>query len=156
MAKFIGYVQGNRGEASRLGSRDSGIKAQAQTWEMGGNVSLWHYKPQDRDNLTMAYNTGSNGGGSGTSIIHVIREKGEVVSVELNMNAAAEIMGFKIGDRVGFKLPAMFSRGEIVKINGNTATVKCDHTNPIEPGGDFVEVPFDRCSMWLYKEPESE
>ena len=158
MAHFIGYVQGNRGEASRLGSKDSGIKAQAQGWEMGGVVRLWHYKPYDRDNLTLDYNTGSNGGGSGASILHVVREKGEIVSAEMNMNAVAEIMGYKLGDRVSFKTPALFGNGTIKEILGNVAMVQIDQPGQaVMQGADpdhLIRVPFDRVSMWHYKEPD--
>ena len=38
MARFIGYVQGTSGEASRLGSPRSGITAQAQGWNVGVRV----------------------------------------------------------------------------------------------------------------------
>lgn len=46
MAHFIGRVQGNRGEASRLGSKDSGMDATARGWRIGGSVYCFH---QDAD-----------------------------------------------------------------------------------------------------------
>ena len=39
MARFIGYVQGQRGEASRLGSPSSGIEAEARGWNVGVKVT---------------------------------------------------------------------------------------------------------------------
>ena len=38
MAAFMGRVQGHRGEATRLGSRASGITADAKSWEIGVSV----------------------------------------------------------------------------------------------------------------------
>lgn len=38
MARFIGYVQGQSGETSRIGSPRSGIRAQAQGWNVGVRV----------------------------------------------------------------------------------------------------------------------
>ena len=35
MARFIGYVQGQSGQASRLGSPRSGITAEARGWNVG-------------------------------------------------------------------------------------------------------------------------
>lgn len=39
MAALIGYLQGNRGGVSRLGSKDSGIGANLQTWH--GKIAVW-------------------------------------------------------------------------------------------------------------------
>lgn len=38
MAAVIGYLKGNRGETSRIGSKDSGIRARLETWR--GAVTL--------------------------------------------------------------------------------------------------------------------
>ncbi len=40
MAHFIGYLEGNRGPASRLGTAKSGIDARAQGWDIGGRVRV--------------------------------------------------------------------------------------------------------------------
>ena len=42
MAHFRGYVQGVRGLASRLGSKDSGLVTDAESWEGRVSVHLWH------------------------------------------------------------------------------------------------------------------
>lgn len=42
MAHFYGTLKGNRGEASRLGSKASGIKACIASWEGAVTVVLWH------------------------------------------------------------------------------------------------------------------
>lgn len=38
MARFIGYVQGNRGQESRLGTERSGIEVAANGWNVGVGV----------------------------------------------------------------------------------------------------------------------
>ena len=40
MAALIGYLQGNRGEVSRLGSKSSGINSRLQTWHGGIRTQL--------------------------------------------------------------------------------------------------------------------
>jgi hypothetical protein len=58
MAQFIGYVEGNRGGASRTGSKNSGLSAQAQGWSVGGKVVITH---EDGRDVVRVYKTsGSN------------------------------------------------------------------------------------------------
>ena len=40
MAALIGYLQGNRGEVSRCGSKNSGISANLETWKGSIRVVL--------------------------------------------------------------------------------------------------------------------
>jgi hypothetical protein len=47
MAQFIGYVEGNRGPASRTGSKNSGLSASAQGWSVGGKVVVTHEDGRD-------------------------------------------------------------------------------------------------------------
>ena len=42
MAEFYGTVQGNRSEATRGGSKDSGIRASAQSYEGSVVVNMYH------------------------------------------------------------------------------------------------------------------
>lgn len=60
MAHFIGFVQGNRGEASRLGSKDSGIEATARGWDIGGGIKIFHNKETGKDELRIYVDKGSN------------------------------------------------------------------------------------------------
>ena len=45
MAHFRGTVQGNRGEASRLGSKKSGLQTTAASWQ--GDICVWLYHCED-------------------------------------------------------------------------------------------------------------
>lgn len=56
MAHFIGYLLGNRGEASRLGTKSSGITASAQGWSIGGRVEVT-YDPNSNCDIVRFYKT---------------------------------------------------------------------------------------------------
>ena len=63
MAHFYANIQGNRGEATRMGSKDSGIRGHIRGWDIGGSVWCRHYNGKDRVTLTVT--SGSNGGARG-------------------------------------------------------------------------------------------
>lgn len=60
MAQFYGDLQGNRGEATRMGTKSSGIRAHVRGWNVGARI---HVKV-DRDGNDHVYvyrTSGSNG-----------------------------------------------------------------------------------------------
>ena len=61
MAKYYGTLQGNRGQASRLGSTASGISASVQSWAGSLTVSL--DGDPDAPTVTIARAEGSGRGG---------------------------------------------------------------------------------------------
>jgi hypothetical protein len=81
MARYYGTVIGNRGEVSRLGSRDSGLRVTANGWNLGGEVIMgsrdW-FGNGCRDVLHFHINTGSNNGGPRRLSITAL-EGGEIV-----------------------------------------------------------------------------
>jgi hypothetical protein len=75
MARFIGFVQGNRGEASRLGGPSSGIRAQARGWNLGGTVYGGPvYGEPDKDEFRLSVDGGSNGSGHFHTFGFTVRE----------------------------------------------------------------------------------
>jgi hypothetical protein len=44
MATYYGSLKGNRGEATRLGSRGSGIRAVLQSWDGSLSVTLFEHE----------------------------------------------------------------------------------------------------------------
>jgi hypothetical protein len=62
MARFIGYVQGQAGETSRLGSPKSGITAEARGWDVG--VKVIGRDIGGEDVFSVFSTSGSNGGAS--------------------------------------------------------------------------------------------
>ncbi len=47
MAQFRGTLQGNRGDASRLGTKSSGLRVTANGWNIGAVVTLDHRNGED-------------------------------------------------------------------------------------------------------------
>ncbi len=68
MARFIGYLQGCRGGVSRLGSKGSGVKAQARGWGVGGRVDVYYDKKLKEDVVEFHLDYGSGGGGDGRDV----------------------------------------------------------------------------------------
>lgn len=62
MAHFIGYLNGARGEASRLGTKASGVTARARGWDIGGAAQVEHVNGDDIVRLYV--DGGSNSGRS--------------------------------------------------------------------------------------------
>jgi hypothetical protein len=66
MAHFYGDLQGSRGEATRCGTKASGIDAHIRGWHTGVSVRLAHVDGVD---VVRVYRTsGSSGAGSDTLI----------------------------------------------------------------------------------------
>ena len=61
MAHFRGYVEGGRGEASRLGTKSSGITVVAQSWEGQIRVTLHEQDGEDWATVTVGPNPGMYG-----------------------------------------------------------------------------------------------
>jgi hypothetical protein len=62
MAQFYASIKGNRGEATRMGSKQSGITGHIRGWDVGANVTCWTDK-DGRDMVTVRITGGSNGNG---------------------------------------------------------------------------------------------
>jgi hypothetical protein len=60
MAHFYGTVQGHRGEASRLGSKASGISATASGWNIGGEIRAVYDEQLKTDVVRLYVTHGSN------------------------------------------------------------------------------------------------
>ncbi len=64
MAQYRGVVKESRGEASRLGHKTSGLRVEANGWDIGAEVSLSWNEEEQRDELSITSNHGSSGSGS--------------------------------------------------------------------------------------------
>lgn len=58
MSHFYGYLQGNRGEVTRAGSRQSGIRAHLRSWEH--DCHAWLYDEDGKDVLKIECPTDKN------------------------------------------------------------------------------------------------
>ena len=63
MAHFYADIQGNRGEATRMGTKSSGMQGHIRGWNIGASVECG-VDSKDRDYVDVCVTTGSNGGGS--------------------------------------------------------------------------------------------
>jgi len=63
MAQFYAQIQGNRGAASRMGSKDSGIWSHTRGWNSGVEV-VGRVDEDGNDVFEVFATSGSNGGGS--------------------------------------------------------------------------------------------
>jgi len=61
MAHFMAVIQGNRGEASRLGSANSGMQASVNGWHSGVRVYASYNEEKGRDEFQITLSGGSNG-----------------------------------------------------------------------------------------------
>jgi hypothetical protein len=72
MAHFYASIQGNRGEATRCGSKSSGIEGHIRGWNIGARVTVDHI--EQKDIVSVYLTRGSNGYGS-TQIVSSFTEK---------------------------------------------------------------------------------
>lgn len=130
MAHFIGYVQGARGEASRLGSKSSGIDATGRGWNIGGSVMLRSNESKDeegkkieRDSVTLSVDSGSNHRGDSYEVACFEEgENGERVLKHLNRFSLTHIgedyckvERYESGEVVEYELPLIVA--EIFKFS---------------------------------------
>ncbi len=60
MARFYGSMQGNRGEATRMGTPNSGLSAHIRGWDIGVRVELSVDEATGKDRVTLHQTSGSN------------------------------------------------------------------------------------------------
>lgn len=68
MAQFRATIKGNRGTASRLGTKKSGITARINGWNIGARVDILHDEKTGKDKIYIYATSGSNGAGMDKSI----------------------------------------------------------------------------------------
>lgn len=83
MAHFYGNLQGNRGEATRMGTKDSGFRGHIRGWHIGGSVNCYYNESKDRDEVLIFATRGSNGFNS-TSLVKLIETDSGDSKIYLN------------------------------------------------------------------------
>lgn len=66
MAQFYGSMKGSRGEATRLGTKNSGFDAHIRGWNIGARVYLRHVDGKD---VVSVYKTGGSNGATNDVLI---------------------------------------------------------------------------------------
>lgn len=64
MAQYRGTISGQRGQASRLGSKASGLVSYTASWQGAVSVSLWYDSRTDTDMADVSLTTHTNGAGT--------------------------------------------------------------------------------------------
>lgn len=86
MAQFRASVQGQRGDASRLGGKSSGISARVNGWHLGVDVFGSYDEKTDSDIFVVSI-TGGSGHGTPDYIISERR------------NEAGQLTGFQVSEK---------------------------------------------------------
>lgn len=71
MAHFYGTVQGNRGAASRCGSKNSGMTVTANGWDVGAVIEIDHINGRD---VVKVYKTSGSNGYGGRQLVAEFEE----------------------------------------------------------------------------------
>lgn len=91
MAHFRGTVQGSRGEASRLGGKESGLTTTCNGWDLGVTCDARHTDGKDRIRITITSGSGS-GNVLGTMDVHRLYDEGQlVVNLDPSLLLALEV-----------------------------------------------------------------
>ena len=64
MAHFYAEIQGNKGIASRMGTKGSGIWCHIRGWDIGVNVQISHNEKTGKDEIYVFKTGGSNNPGT--------------------------------------------------------------------------------------------
>lgn len=68
MSHFYAEIRGNRGEATRCGSKDSGIRGHIRGWNVGAEVICYYDKERGVDVCQVFKTKGSSGHSHGELI----------------------------------------------------------------------------------------
>ncbi len=77
MAHFYGTVKGSRGEASRLGGKESGMRVTCAGWNAGITSRACYHEGKDRDLFSADFDGGSGGRDGPRISVDYFREGGE-------------------------------------------------------------------------------
>lgn len=81
MAQFYAEIQGNRGSATRMGGKESGIWGHIRGWGVGARIRCFYDEKTDTD-IVKVYATKGSGGNGQETLIATIYESGEVQFAE--------------------------------------------------------------------------
>ena len=83
MAQFYAEIQGNHGEVSRTGSKQSGISGHIRGWNVGAKVYCVHNESKDCDEVFIYATSGSSRIKSDEQIAKII-ESNDNIKIEIN------------------------------------------------------------------------
>ena len=63
MAQFYASIKGNRGEATRMGTKNSGMHGHIRGWDIGCEVEMRYNEETGKDEVHIYLTSGSRGSG---------------------------------------------------------------------------------------------
>jgi len=72
MAQFYADIQGNRGQATRAGTKNSGLYGHIRGWRIGARIEMTH---QDGVDICRVYKTSGSSGRNETKLIAEFKEE---------------------------------------------------------------------------------
>lgn len=76
MAQFYGEIQGNRGEATRMGTKSSGLRGHIRGWEVGVSVECSH---EDGKDVIKVWRTSGSNGSQESKLMAILTETATTV-----------------------------------------------------------------------------
>ena len=76
MAQFYASIQGNRGQATRMGTKNSGIQGHIRGWDVGVEVHCRYNETTGGDEIWVYLTGGSNGGRSARDLVTILEQSG--------------------------------------------------------------------------------
>lgn len=74
MAQFYAEIHGNRGPATRMGTKQSGMFAHVRGWNVGVEVYCYHDAAINKDVIIVTRTGGSNGYGNRQEITRLVED----------------------------------------------------------------------------------
>jgi hypothetical protein len=85
MSHFYADIQGSRGEATRCGTKSSGMSGHIRGWNVGVRVII-DYDENLGEDVVAVYATGGSNGSRLTQLICTIREDGKIIFKDERLN----------------------------------------------------------------------
>lgn len=77
MSQFYADIAGNRGPASRMGTKGSGIESHTRGWHVGCKVRC-HYDEETDSDIVYVYRTSGSGGNGSSILIATLYQDGRI------------------------------------------------------------------------------
>lgn len=90
MAQFRGTLEGNRGSASRLGTKNSGLIGTVNGWHVGLTLNARHDPDADTDRVSAELQGGSSGNNGKLPEIFIVADENGAYRIRLDGKIIAE------------------------------------------------------------------
>ena len=74
MAQFYASIQGNRGQATRMGTKQSGMDGHVRGWNVGCRVFMQYNEQTGQDECIIDLTSGSSGGCSNRLGVFTVKD----------------------------------------------------------------------------------